>query len=350
METDSRNTRAPWPLGADPALLAAKAVKDLLSRKDFMLYDIGDVRALHYAEACAALGAVRFADLTGDAGCLRAIAERYDPIGLPPNTANHVDANVCGIIHLALGRALGDSSLLALGLVYADGQWREPLPDGMSAQTRFWIDDMWMIGILQAEAFRATGLGVYLERAAMELDAYADKLQQASGLFFHGPHAPHYWGRGNGWVAAGLAEIISLLPRANPHYPGILSSFRKMAEALRIHQAPSGMWRQLIDHEESWEETSCTAMFGYALCLGLSHGLLPQDVYAPVVRAAWIALAGRVDGTGKVMDVCAGTGQKDDSQFYLDRPRVKGDLHGQAPLLWFAHAILESGLTFEEDR
>jgi rhamnogalacturonyl hydrolase YesR len=343
MEAESRKTNAPWPMGADPATLAATAVKDLLAREEFMLYDSGDVRALHYAEACAALGAIRFASLSGDPVSLRAIAERYAPARLPANTANHVDANVCGIVHLALGRAMHDSSLLALGLEYADGQWKDPLPDGMSAHTRYWIDDMWMIGILQAEAFRATGKSIYLERAALELSAYAAKLQQPSGLFFHGPQAPHYWGRGNGWVAAGLAEILSLLPETNPHYPAILSALRKMAEALRIHQAPNGMWRQLIDHEEAWEESSCTAMFGYALCLGLSHGLLPRDAYAPVVRKAWIALAGHVDDSGRLSEVCAGTGQKDDPRFYLERPRIAGDLHGQAPLLWFAAALLERG-------
>jgi len=28
-------------------------------------------------------------------------------------------------------------------------------------------------------------------------------------------------------------------------------------------------------------------------------------------------------------------------QFYLNRPRVAGDYHGQAPLLWTAAALLE---------
>jgi len=34
------------------------------------------------------------------------------------------------------------------------------------------------------------------------------------------------------------------------------------------------------------------------------------------------------------------TGQQDDIEFYLKRPRVVGDLHGQAPVLWLiAHQL-----------
>jgi hypothetical protein len=47
-----------------------------------------------------------------------------------------------------------------------------------------------------------------------------------------------------------------------------------------------------------------------------------------------------VNAEGRLTDICAGTGQKDDAGFYLQRPRVTGDLHGQAPLLWFAYALL----------
>jgi unsaturated rhamnogalacturonyl hydrolase len=41
-----------------------------------------------------------------------------------------------------------------------------------------------------------------------------------------------------------------------------------------------------------------------------------------------------VDRKGNVRDVCAGTGQQDDIEFYLNRPRLLGDFHGQAPVLW----------------
>ena len=38
--------------------------------------------------------------------------------------------------------------------------------------------------------------------------------------------------------------------------------------------------------------------------------------------------------------VAAGTGKRNDLQHYLNRPRVAGDTHGQAPMLWSANALL----------
>ena len=100
-----------------------------------------------------------------------------------------------------------------------------------------------MIGSLQVQAFRVTGEMVYLERAALETDAYIQKLQQPNGLFHHGPNAPFFWGRGNGWVAAGLAEILSELPANNPHYGSIANGYRRMMKTILQYQSEDGMCR-----------------------------------------------------------------------------------------------------------
>ncbi len=47
-----------------------------------------------------------------------------------------------------------------------------------------------------------------------------------------------------------------------------------------------------------------------------------------------------INEDGKIREVCVGTGQSKDTNFYLTRPRVTGDLHGQAPILWFAYSLL----------
>ncbi len=332
---------------SSPEAIARLAARELLSRGEYMRYDVGDVHALHYAEACAAYGAARFAGLIGDNSLLEALAERYVKERLPPNTANHVDANVFGILPLELSMRLELESARANalreeGLAFADGQWAGARDDELSPQTRFWIDDMYMIASLQCQAYRATGKGVYLERAAMELDAYVRRLQRPEGLFFHGPEAPHFWGRGNGWVAAGLAELLSVLPDASPRKAGLVQAFKRMMEALLAHQAEDGMWRQLVDHAESWKESSATAMFGYAMAAGMRAGVLSAEPYGSASERAWGALSLYVDEKGRLAEVCAGTGQKDDVAFYLSRPRVTGDLHGQAALLWFACELMQA--------
>ena len=273
-----------------PQVVGVKVTDDLLSRKEFMMYKTPDVRAVHYAEACATFGAVRLAGLMNDTLRLKQLSERHMKVIDEDieNTENHVDVNVYGILPLELYLQLEDEKFLQQGLHLADKQWEDPLDNGLTNQTRFWIDDVWMIGSLQVQAYRVTGDTIYLERAALEIDAYLRKLQQPNGLFFHGEGAPFHWGRGNGWVAAGLAELLSELPENNPYYNSILEGYRKMMNALLKYQAEDGMWRQLIDNENAWKETSSTAMFGYAFSvpgvlelMGIKLNVPPLFSYRP---------------------------------------------------------------------
>lgn len=331
-----------WSAAESPERIGRLVTKDLLSRPDFMMYRSGTVQAIHYAEACAGFGAVRLAARIGDSEAVARLSARYRRVideGIV-NTADHVDANVYGILPLELALRTGSDPFRAQGLALADGQWLNPLPDGMTDQTRYWIDDIWMIGSLQVQAFRVTGDARYLDRAALEIDAYLRRLQQPNGLFHHGENAPFFWGRGNGWVAAGLAELLSELPENHPRRDFLLGGYLRMMNALLRFQAEDGMWRQLIDHEESWKETSASAMFGYAISVGLNEGLLKGPAFEAARRKAWLALAKTIGSDGKITDVCVGTGKGDSVPYYLGRPRTTGDMHGQAPVLWFAWSLL----------
>ena len=199
---------------------------------------------------------------------------------------------------------------------------------------------MFMITAVQAQAFRATGDRSYIDRAAREMVFYLDELQKPNGLFFHTPDAPFFWGRGNGWMAAGMANLLRWLPANNPDRPRIMEAYRLMMVTLLKHQAESGMWLQLIDGPDSWPETSSTAMFTFAFITGVKEGWLDADTYGPAARRAWLALVTYLDADANLREVCVGTGAKNDRQHYLDRPRVAGDFHGQAPVLWCASALV----------
>jgi unsaturated rhamnogalacturonyl hydrolase len=330
----------PRPEAPGPAAIGALAAADYLRRAEFMRYDVDPVHAVHYADVAAAYGCARLAEATRDKALLAGVAERHARLltAAIPNTGNHVDANVYGVWPLELARQ-GDREMLARGLAMADGQWRETTPDGLTRQARYWIDDVWMIGLLQIQAWRAARQAKYLDRAALTARLYIARLQQPNGLFHHGPDAPFFWGRGNGWVAAGLAEVLSELPARHPERPAIAAGYRRMMAALLAHQTASGMWRQLIDRPEAWKETSGTAMFGFAFAVGAARGILTDSAYAAAARKAWTALTAYVGPNGRLAQVCVGTGQSKDIAYYLGRPTVAGDLHGQAALLWFAAAM-----------
>jgi unsaturated rhamnogalacturonyl hydrolase len=208
---------------------------------------------------------------------------------------------------------------------------------------------MYMITAVQVQAFRATRDRKYLDRAAITMAAYLDKLQQPNGLFFHAADSPFYWGRGNGWVAAGMTELLRSLPRNHPKRPRILNGYRKMMASLLKYQAEDGLWRQLIDHPDVWAETSSTGMFTFAMVTGVKNGWLPAKTYGPAARKAWLGLVQQIGSDANVRHVCVGTNKANAEvgsnletqlKYYLDRARRTGDLHGQAPILWSATALL----------
>lgn len=182
---------------------------------------------------------------------------------------------------------------------------------------------------------------MYLDRMAREMCSYLDSIQRPNGLFYHAPDVPFFWGRGDGWVAVGMADMLKCLPAGSAYRPKIMKSYLKMMKTLRGYQHADGLWGQLIDDPASWTETSGSAMFTYAMIVGVRRGWLPSGKFQPVIDKAWKALVGRINADGDVEKTCQGTGKKNDHQYYLDRKCFLGDMHGQAPVLWCAMAMIE---------
>ena len=140
-------------------------------------------------------------------------------------------------------------------------------------------------------------------------------------------------------MAAGMAELLSVLPDDNPHRSRIMEGYLTMMESLKSFQSEEGMWNQLVDDPEFWPETSGSAMFTYAMIVGIKKGWLDAS-YVPVVKNAWMALVSYINEDGDMTEICVGTNKKNDRQYYYDRPRMVGDFHGQAPMLWCATALI----------
>lgn len=310
---------------------------------------------IHYAEVCTWYGALKFAVVTENKPLVKQLQDRFEPLFTTEKQhqpfMDHVDLNMFGCLPLELYQITDEKRYFDLGIPYADTQWivpdtataeeKEWAKKGFSWQTRLWIDDMFMITIIQSQAYKTTGKREYIDRAASEMVMYLDELQRPNGLFYHAPDVPFYWARGNGWMAAGMTELLRYLPEDNKDRPRILEGYLLMMKNLKKYQSESGMWYQLVDDSECWPETSGTAMFAYAMITGVKLGWLNKEEYSSVARNAWMALIPYIDANGDVTEVCVGTNKKNDRQYYYDRPRITGDFHGQAPLLWCAFALLE---------
>ncbi len=333
-----------WPSGTSPQGVGKRVAERFLVASTEASRNAYNPPQIHYAEAVTWYGALSFAQLTSDHELAARLITRLDPLfaldsRLIP-TPDHVDNTVFAAVPLQMFIQTKERRYLDLGMELTDKQWANPTPDGLTDQTRFWIDDMYMITLAQVQAYRATNNPKYLDHAALEMTAYLDKLQQPNGLFYHAPDAPFFWSRGNGWVAAGLAELLSSLPANHSRRARILGGYRKMMAGLLKYQGKDGMWRQLIDKPDFWNETSGTAMFTFAMITGVKNGWLPAKPYAAAARKGWLGIVSNIDPKGDIMNVCEGTGKKNDLEYYRARKQITGDLHGQAPILWAASALL----------
>jgi rhamnogalacturonyl hydrolase YesR len=248
----------------------------------------------------------------------------------------HVDRYVFGIVPFEIYLQTGDESYLSLGTATADNQQ-------VTNQTRGAIDDMFMMTALQLQAYRATGEVKYINYMADIMLDYL-RFQQTNGLFFHNVNqARVYWGRGNGWFAAGMAEIIRDLPQSHQHYQTIVDGYKRMMAGLLSYQSDNGLWYQVLNlpyDSNNWEESSSSAMFTYAMIVGVRRGILDAATYVPVIEAAWQGLQSKIDSQGDVRDICVGTWYHSTPQEYMALTRLTGDGHGQAPVLWVTAALL----------
>lgn len=345
---------AHWPAGASPRAVGTR-VAERFANRPFDFEHLERRRVVNYPEVCAWYGALRLAQLTQNDALRELLVRKFDYFLTPAgqrriSRERNVDYSVFGAVPLALYQATADPKFLAMGRDFADRQWTETTPDGISTEARYWIDDMYMITLLQVQAFRGTGDICYLDRTARAMSAYLERLQQPNGLFFHAPDSPFYWSRGNGWMAAGMTELLSSLPADHPDRPRILAGYRKMMTSLLKAQGENGLWPQLVDRSDVWSETSGTGMFAFAFVTGVKQGWLPSEPYAFAARKAWLGLVSQLDEHARLREVCQGTntgfhevGADADAQlkYYRDRSRIVGDLHGEAPLLWTAAALLQ---------
>jgi rhamnogalacturonyl hydrolase YesR len=229
---------------------------------------------------------------------------------------------------------------------------QDRLPDGTlwrpARGNTVWPDDLYMGGVFLVRYGLYTHDNRYIDDAARNIIHQAAMEQDSDGLWFHGyfedskTHAPFKWARGNGWVTVTLAETLSAMPASDPLRPQLLAILKKQVDGLRTLQTPSGMWRQVLDKPELWEETSTTAMFAYGIARAVHRGWLPASDMA-MARRAFAGVAHNVTPEGAVQNTCGGTNIGTTLDFYINRPRPDDDPHGRGPTLLAGTELLAAG-------
>jgi rhamnogalacturonyl hydrolase YesR len=223
------------------------------------------------------------------------------------------------------------------------------MPDGtLSRPTSggtVWPDDLYMACPFIVRWAKLTGEKKYLDDAANQIIHQAALQADTDGIWFHGyslsenKHSPFKWGRGNGWVTVATVEVLSALPENHPARAKLIEILRKQVDGLKPLQAPDGMWRQVLDKPELWEETSCTAMFAYGIARAVNRGWLDPS-YVAMARKAFAGISKNVTTEGVVNETCEGTNIGQTLDYYVKRGRPSDDMHGRGPVLLAGTEIL----------
>ena len=220
-----------------------------------------------------------------------------------------------------------------------DGSFWRPISKGSRPQS-LWADDLYMSCPFLIRWSEYTNDPKYLDDAAQQIINFASYLQDDDGVWWHAylvdvdKPAKFKWGRANGWVMVATAEVLSALPENHPKQKQVLEIFQKHIEGLKKYQSKSGLWHQVIDHPElKWgTETSCSAMYTYAIARAVNRGWIDKS-NMKVVKKALKGLNRKVRADGTILGVCQSCSIGDNLEYYETRPTRDDDYHGPGPLL-----------------
>jgi len=227
------------------------------------------------------------------------------------------------------------------------------LDDGTLARNRplphaLWLDDLYMSVPALAQMGNLTGNDSYFEDACRQVVQFSQRMfNKDKGLYMHGwiegmsPHPEFYWARCNGWALLAMTELLDVLPSGFTLKKDILDQYRQHIKGLVSYQSGSGFWHQLIDRNDSYPETSATAIFTYCIAHAINMGWIDYQAFGPAAVLGWNATQSKVNDQGQVEGTCVGTGMAFDPAFYYHRPVNVAAAHGYGPVIMAGAEMLK---------
>ena len=230
------------------------------------------------------------------------------------------------------------------------GQYR--LPDGLFARHRpqhntVWLDDMYMGIPTIAYAGIYFNDPKYFDEAATMYKNFVKRMWvPEKKIYRHGyveglaQQPTYHWARANGWALLTTVELLDMLPENHPDRAFIINQLQEHVAGLCALQSSEGFWHQLLDRNDSYLETSATAIYCYSIARAIRKGWLEGITYGGVAQLAWHAISTKITEDGKVAGTCVGTGMAFDPAFYYYRPVSTAAAHGYGPVIWAAAEMI----------
>ena len=198
-----------------------------------------------------------------------------------------------------------------------------------------WLDDMYMSVPFLVRRYAITGDEKAIDDAANQFFCYVDTHRMENGLLSHVYDMRHKrqtrvaWGRGNGWFLFSISELLAFMPKNHERRAALEELFKDLCEKYAAYQTEDGRWRQVINEEDAYLETSVSAMFACAYARGFKMGLLDEIYKERAIKAVNSIALNAIDEDGNLYGVCRGSEFSFASEYYKKDllPRTN-DTHG----------------------
>lgn len=241
----------------------------------------------------------------------------------------HADDHTVGQMYCELYRKYGDEKMIEPTQKQFDFILYHPSQSKLNWGTPFhqdrwnWCDALFMSPPVWAKLYKITGEKKYLDFMVSEYKATTDFLFDTEENLYYRDESfmgkldngtKIFWARGNGWVFAGLANILAELDPESDQYAYFLNIYKQMANKLIAIQTPQGHWAMSLLGQDFYPtpETSGSSFFIFGLAWGINNGILDYDTYEPAVRKGWNAMTSYITEEGMlgyVQPIGAGPGK-----------------------------------------
>lgn len=219
-------------------------------------------------------------------------------------------------------------------------------------------NQMWLDGIYMACPFMIKSALLQKNRQLIDMAILQIELMQKhlmdekTGLLYHAydhsrqeswsnpdnGRSPCIWGRALAWYLIGSLDTLELIPKEYEIKKDIISNIIKTINSVIQYQdTKTGLWYQLVDlpnDKNNWIETSCSALFIYAISKAIRLGYISSE-YIKNINKAYEGLISHsiISKDGIILpDICVGTGVGE-YEFYISRPTSQNDLHGMGAFI-----------------
>lgn len=230
---------------------------------------------------------------------------------------------------------------------------QDRLSDGTVCRTfpremTVWADDAFMATSFLTQMGKMSAQNKYFDEASKQLINIDNYLWDSDKqLYYHCYYTDlerngvAFWGRANGWITVSLVDLIEAMPDNHPKRGELISILEKQIVGFSRYQNGNGMWNQLLDKSDSYDESSVTAMFVYGIAKAINNKWIDAG-YASIAKAGWDVLKNQeITSDGRFTNVCVGTGINNGLPFYFNRPVGDNEKHGLGLIINTAVEIMK---------